>query len=179
MKKYCFAFLVLMAINPTYAQTLQIYKWTDANGSVHFSDKPHEGAEQIKLPKVQTYSAPKVETAEKPSNSVTDIESRQYEKISIAQPEDQVTIRNTEGYVSVILELKPKLIDGDKVQMILDGSPIGVPEASTTFTLRDINRGSHTLVAKVLDINSKVIATSELVTIYMMPPRVGMGRNSP
>jgi hypothetical protein len=179
MKKHCLVFWVLIAINPIYAQTLQIYKWTDPNGSVHFSDKPHDGAEQIKLPKVQSYSAPKVEPSEKSSDAVTDIETRQYEKINIAQPEDQVTIRNTEGFISVILELKPKLMDGDKVQIMLDGDPIGDPEASSAFTLRDIKRGSHTLVAKVVDIKGKLIASSDLVTIYMMPPRVGMGRNSP
>ncbi len=43
----------LFIAQPTFAQ---IYKWTDSQGNVHFSDKPQPGAEKVELPSVQTYT---------------------------------------------------------------------------------------------------------------------------
>ena len=179
MKKYYVILWIVMAVNSVHAQPEQIYKWTDENGSVHFSDKSHPGAEQVEIPKVQTYSSPKTPTPEKSSDSISDPDTGHYEKISIVQPEDQATIRNPQGYVSVILDLKPKLRDGDKVQVIFDGTPLAEPQAATVFALQDIKRGSHTLAAQVVDIKGNVLNTSDLVTFFMMPPRVGMVHKNP
>ena len=174
MKIHCLALWIIMVATPLHTQAQDIYKWTDANGNVHFSDKSHPGAEKIELPKPQTYSVPKTPNLVTETEPTTDSIASDYLKISIAQPEDQATIRNPQGYLSVILDIKPKLQVGDKVQIILDDSPFGEPQASTVFGLRDITRGSHTLVAQLIDYKGKIIKTSELVTFYMMPPRVGM-----
>ena len=178
MKKFYIALWMVIAINSVHAQTNQIYKWTDANGSVHFSDKSSPGAEEIVLPNVQTYSSPQLTDQTKKSDSIPDEEATNY-KISIAQPEDQATIRNPQGEISILVDLKPKLRDGDKVQMIFDDSLLGEPQASTVFALRDIKRGSHTLRVQLLDSKGMVLKTSDLTTIYMMPPRKGMIRPSP
>jgi len=160
-----------LAINPLHAE---IFKWTDSNGDVHFSDKPHPGAVEIELPKVQTYSAPKVPVAEKSPEPITKAPVEAYEKISIVQPENQLTIRNTEGYVSIIVELEPALQKGDKIQLIFDGAPLGKPQPTTVIALRDINRGSHTIAAQVVSPKGKVLNTSSTITIFMMPPRTNM-----
>ena len=178
MRKYCLAICIALIVTSIHGQAAQIYKWTDSSGDTHFSDKPHPGAEEIELPKVQTYSTPKVPSEGNQTDPLADTEINNYSKISIAQPEDQTTIRNTQGYVSIIVELKPKLKAGDRVQVIIDGSAVGEPQASTVFALQDLLRGSHTIAAQVIDSNGKVIATSDSITIFMMPPRVGMGHNN-
>ena len=178
MKKYYFALWIIIAMNAVHAQTQLIYKWTDANGNVHFSDKSYPGAEKIELPQAQTYSSPKIPAPISRSDAATDIETNNNFKIRIAQPEEQATIRNAQRQLSVILDVKPKLENGFKVQLIVDGSPSSEPQASTFFALEDINRGSHTLVAQLIDNKGKVLSTSEQITIYMMPPRVGMGNHS-
>ncbi len=178
MRNYCLAFCFVLATSPIQAQDQPIYKWTDSSGDTHFSDKPHPGAEQIELPKAQTYSSPKIPPQDNSTAPVTNAEASTYDNISIAEPNDQTTIRNTQGYVSILVELKPKLKSGDRVQIIFDGTPVGEPQASTVFALQDILRGSHTLAAQVMDNKGKVLKTSDLITIFMMPPRVGMGRNT-
>lgn len=180
MKKYCLLFLLFIAINPLQsAEKPEIYKWVDSNGDVHFSDKPHQGAEQIELPKVQTYSSPKIPVTEKEPEPTGSADGRTYQKLSFVQPEDQSTIRNPQGYISVILDLQPKLAPGDKVQLIFDGTPLAKPQPTTVFALRDIKRGSHTMAAQIVDAQGKVLNTSPSITIFMMPPRINMGKGSP
>jgi hypothetical protein len=171
MKKYWIFLGVFIVINSLQAQ---IFKWTDSSGDVHFSDKPHPGAEEIELPQVQTYSTSTAPVGDKVPDPIADPSEGAYEKISILQPEDQATIRNTEGYVSIIAELQPPLRKGDKIQVIFDGAPLGKPQPTSVIALRGINRGSHTFAVQVLDSSKKVLNTSEPVTIFMMPPRTNM-----
>ena len=178
MKKYCLAFCFVLATLTTQGQAQQIYKWTDSNGNIHFSDKPHEGAEEIALPKVQTFSAPKISEPANASVPTPISDDETYKSINIIQPEDQSTLRNTQGYVSILLNIKPTLKEGDRVQIVLDGAPVGEPQPATVFALQDIKRGSHTLSAQLVDKQGHIIKTSTPITIFMMPPRVGMGKNN-
>lgn len=176
-------FLVFCFLTGMTALYADIYKWTDSSGDVHFSDKPRDGAEKVMLPNVQSYSSPttppsqNASTNPRPASTSTDAgmgDDVVYKQLNIVQPEDQQTIRNPQGYVSVILEPHPHLKKGDSLQIILDGTPLDKPKDNTLFALQNITRGSHTLAAQLIDANGKVILTSDVITIYMMPPRVGM-----
>lgn len=159
----------------------QVYTWTDSQGVVHFSDNPHPGAEKLKLPEAQTFSPPipKQEIAPVNDDSTPDKdkgEQESYTKIAIREPLNQATIRNPQGYVIVSVELDPpKLGQGDLLQMIFDGSPLGDPQPNMIFELKGIYRGSHTIAVQVVNSEGKVLLTSDAITIYMQQPRVGMG----
>jgi hypothetical protein len=176
MKYYGLCFAILIAGSPLYAQ---IYKWTDSKGDVHFSDTPQPGAEEITMPKVQTYSPPIRAEKQVDADASDDSDPKEYDKVSIVQPEDQTTIRNTEGFVSIVTDLSPKLRRGDKLQLVFDGSPLGEPQSNNIIGLKGINRGSHTFAVQVLSARGKVLSTSKTITLYMMPPRVGMGKGAP
>lgn len=167
--------LLLLLVNPLYCA---VYKWTDSSGDVHFSDKPHPGAEKIDLPEVQTFSAPPVEKNTGVPSSSPDIKDVNYKKISIIQPADQATIRNNQGMVSVIVQIEPELQVGDKLQLIYDGTAVGEPQKQPLFSLKDVYRGSHTISVQVLDKKGKVLGTSQTVTFFMHQARVGMGSQS-
>jgi hypothetical protein len=174
VSKFVFLFCCAIICNTSLAQ---IYKWTDSNGDVHFSDKPHPGAEQIQLPNSQTYSPPlkaEVPVSTEPPPPAANTDNQPYNSVVIIQPEDQATIRNNQGYLSVIVQLDPELRPGDKIQMILDGEPIGAPQATPVFALRDINRGSHTVAVKILSSEGKELNSSNTVTVFMHQPQVGM-----
>ncbi|WP_367607198.1 DUF4124 domain-containing protein [Legionella sp. W05-934-2] len=159
----------------------KIYRWTDSSGQVHFTDQPRPGAEQIDLPPIQTYSPPEpskeATNDDDQSDSANDDEvSPGYKVLSIVQPTPEATIRNNQGLVPILVELEPKLRKNDKVQLIYDGKPIGDPQNTTTFTLTNVFRGSHTVSVQVLSDKGAVLNTSETVTFHMHRPRVGMGR---
>ncbi|WP_133130579.1 DUF4124 domain-containing protein [Legionella yabuuchiae] len=163
------AVLVLLSL-PMQAQ---IYKWTDSSGTVHFTDKPRPGAEKVDLPAVQTFSSPPIEQASTPEPPQLGDEVKNY-KIEIVEPQNQATIRNNQGYISVMLQVTPELKEDDKVQILFDGSPLGEPQANTVFALQDVNRGSHSIAAQLVGADGKVIKTSETITVFMHRPRVGM-----
>lgn len=171
VKKYYFA-LWMIIMSAAHAQTQPIFKWTDTNGNVHFSDTPHPGAEEIELLHTQTFTSPR-----RPSISRSDVEATNDVKITIVQPEDHATIRHPQGYLSLVLDVQPTLKNGNKIQVVLDGTPFGEPQESTFFALKNISRGLHTLVAQIIDKKGKNIKTSKLTTVYMMPPRVGMRKS--
>lgn len=169
--KYPLFFLVLLLVS-THLIHAQIYKWTDGSGNVYFSDKPHPGAEEIELPPIQSFSSP----APEPTTPLTE-ENKSPDanySISIVEPTDQATIRNNQGLVTIQLQVKPELNGGNKVQVMLDGQPLGTPQASTVFAIQDVKRGAHTLTAKVVDDKGQALATSESLTFFMHRPRVGM-----
>ena len=151
-----------------------IYKWTDSSGSVHFSDKPHPGAEEITLPKTPTYSEP---TLPKPLQLTEAPTTTGYNSISIVQPDDQALLRNTDGSVTVMVATKPQLQAGDKVQILFDDRIIGTPQTSLVFSIEGMNRGSHTFAAQVIDKTGKVLRTSESIIVFMQQPRLGMGKS--
>ncbi|MGH8399705.1 MAG: DUF4124 domain-containing protein, partial [Gammaproteobacteria bacterium] len=63
MKPTGLIILLLLAMT-TFAQADQVYKWVDAQGNVHYSDKPHPGAQKVKIAPPQSYSAPNIGPAE-------------------------------------------------------------------------------------------------------------------
>jgi hypothetical protein len=160
------------------ASFAQVYKWTDSQGVIHFSDTPHSGAETIDTIQTQSYSSPAS------SSSVTSIQNSSpikkqeaYTKLAITQPTDQATIRNNQGYVVVTIEIEPQLLPGNSIQILFDGKAQGTPQSSLMFQLNGIYRGSHTIAVQILDTNGEVLKTSPPVTIFMHRPRVGMVKN--
>ncbi len=155
----------------------QVYKWTDSQGVVHFSDTPHVGAETINNIQTQNYSTP-------PQSTIPKIEEQPkkekiYKNITILQPQDQATIRNNQGYLVVSVEVLPKLFPSDKVQIVFDGKAQGTPQDRLMFQLNGIYRGMHTIAVQIIDSKNEVVKTSSPVTIYMQRPRVGMVKNQP
>lgn len=166
------------------ASFAEVYKWTDSQGNVHFSDTPHEGAEQLKIPESQSYSPPaspksdsKVQNDDSESQGISDSESQDdfYTKVEITQPSSEATIRNNQGHVVVAAQVEPVLLKEDSVQIIYDGTPIGKPQHSLIFQLNGIVRGAHTIAIQILSPRKTVKKTSSPVTFYMHRPRVGMG----
>ena len=43
------AFLIFLLLSVSLSSLAEVYKWTDANGRVHFTDQPVENAETIEL----------------------------------------------------------------------------------------------------------------------------------
>jgi hypothetical protein len=173
MKKYILLLLLIMQSLPGYSQ---IYKWTDRQGTVHFSDRPHPDAEEIEISDAQTFSSPPVQ--EIATDTATEPDKVNNEKpdydVTLIEPKDQDTIRDSLGTIPVKIQVMPDLAENDKLQIILNGQAYGEPQATTNFHMTGIERGSHTLAAQLLDSEGNVIKTTETITVFMHPPRVGM-----
>lgn len=169
----------MMVICASYA--MQIYKWTDSQGNVHFSDTPRKGAETVTIPETQSFSSPTPSSpqtpAQKPEQEDQDDTIKlknSYTKIEITQPQSGATIRNNQGFVVVTAGVEPELRPGDKLQLIYDSGTLGEPQVNPVFEIKGMNRGTHNLAVQIVDADGNVIDTSDPITIYVFRPRVGM-----
>jgi len=154
---------------PSLGAAETLYKWIDAQGNVHYSDKPGPGATKIVVPRAPTFTPPQVAVPAAGAN-----ENREgpaatgYNSISIVSPKDQDTLWNTPS-VTVSVSVDPALRPGDKVTISLDGVSQTVSGTSATFS--EIDRGQHTVTATVTG-REGGSATAQAVTFYLQKTSV-------
>lgn len=177
MKRMAWLVLLLFAVM-TLGHADQVYKWVDAQGNVHYSDKPHPGAKKVKIVSPQSYSAAEADSVSKindlpaGSRTATDKSPRQY-AIAITAPKPQASLWNVQS-VTVSVQVTPGLGPGDAVTYVLDGQSHGPVEA-TSFTFDDVDRGEHHASAVLNTARGQVITASP-VTFYIHQTTVFHGK---
>ncbi|SRR6056297_884961 len=149
-----------------------IYRTTDAEGNVIFTDAPPAGAdarsERLELQRTNTTPPPpevdRVIQAEEPKEAPTAWE------VGITSPANETTIPMGPGNFSVSASVRPALGANQRLQLMVDGAAQGEPNQSGSWQLTNVFRGEHTLKVNVLDDAGKTLATSEPVTVYVMRP---------
>lgn len=144
MQKTVLPLLLALILGLGFAQADTVYKWVDAQGNVHYSDKPQPGAQKLKLPAVQSYAAPAVAmpALPPPGNQTAAAPAM---KFTLSSPTDQETFWNVQE-VTVTATVSPGLPPGASVTFHLDGQTKG-PAPSLSATFQDVYRGSHTASA--------------------------------
>ena len=145
-----------------------IYKFYDEDGNVVFADQPGPNAEEIESRDVQTIKTPRV----RPTTKLTNDQMKKkfsYDELKITSPNDDETIRENNGDINVDLKIKPQLRTKlkHKIVLLLDGKPVGEPGSATSFALHGVERGQHSLSAKVIDKKGETITTSGSVTVHL------------
>jgi hypothetical protein len=162
-------FIVLLALFAGVGQA-EIYKSTNTDGEVIFSDQPSQGAEQLKLPELPTYTAPAVHKRAPTSGSVKKQPAPSlYQSMVFTTPEDDATVRNNLGAVSASVSLQPALKTrlGHRIQYYLDDAPHGTPVTSNTVNFTNLDRGSHLLSASVVDAQGNTITSTDTVIFHL------------
>ncbi len=150
----------------------EVYRWKDAEGTVHFSDQPHEGAEIIKLKKTTIVPSQRPATRLSPEAEPGTV-ALDYSAIAIASPADEETLRNTQQVaVSVTIEPALQTDFGHRVQLLLDGATVAPPSTQTAFALDGVARGAHTLVASIIGDDDRELARSAQSTFFLHQPVV-------
>lgn len=172
--------LLLLSLFCAAAFGQQAYRWTDASGQVHYSDRPAPGATPIELRGIQGYSpatrpAPAVQppAAEEAAPPV-----RAYTAFNVISPAQQETLWNIGAMLNVQVELVPGLQRGHHLGAYLDGELIDPRANSTQFQIPDVFRGTHTLQAVVLDAQGEEILRSLAVTFMVMQTTI-LNPNNP
>lgn len=149
----------------TSAASADIYRSVDENGNVVFSDTPSEGAEKIEVKEAQTVDSPSTQPfrydpppAEQPPR---------YQSLAITSPQDDQSVRANAGNVSVSMSVTPGLRGGDRLVLLMDGKQVA-SGSSTSVSMDNVDRGSHTLQARVIDRNGKTLASSDPVTFHLL-----------
>ncbi|HSR62537.1 MAG TPA: DUF4124 domain-containing protein [Gammaproteobacteria bacterium] len=131
----------------------EVYRSVDEDGNVIFSDQPSPGAEEIRIDKIQTIDAPSVKSRGTGSlSSDKKDDSDEYTSVAIQSPGSGEAISANDGNITVSVSVAPKLKvrNGHQVVVYLDGNE-ATQGTSMQFNLENLNRGSHSLSAAVVD----------------------------
>lgn len=143
----------------------EIYKSINAAGEVVYSDTRTQGAETMKMPALPTYTPPPITSYT--TRNAESLQAAEYEDVVFLKPEDDATVRNNQGIIHTELKLTPALRGNHRVQFYLDGEAYGEPGRSIRTTMRDVDRGEHTLTASVLDANGDSLISADPVIVHL------------
>jgi hypothetical protein len=172
--------LVLLFLLPILTFADDIYQTHDQDGGVTYTDQPVDGAKKVNLPPIQVYEPQSSESAESQGTHTSAKEATaepdkiiKYNSININQPADQMTVRDNNGYVLVDVVVEPYLDDTHQLVLLIDGKPFpetkpGKDQQQTfDFSLMNIDRGEHTLVAQIQDSKQQVVLETPPTTFFM------------
>jgi hypothetical protein len=148
-----------------------IYKWTDADGVVHYSDQAVPGAEKI----VTSSGAANGIGGSRPSSSSPNPSSKPAGGLSFTQFAIESPAKDSvffgDEIVPVRLRLAPGLGPNQSITWHLNGKQLDdQPPDATTFALQGLPRGSYSLAATVTDLVSGDSQSTDSTTFYVRQP---------
>jgi uncharacterized protein DUF4124 len=148
-----------------------VYKWTDSDGVVHYSDQPVPGAEKIVIAGqsslgtgASTKAGAQQAAAKKPQ-----VPALGYSQFSIGAPTPEQTFFGDEP-IAVRLDLVPALKEGQTLTWHLGGQDLSGDTNATSFTLPHLDRGTYSISATLSDPQSGTSQSTESVTFYVHQP---------
>ncbi len=143
-----------------------VYKWVDADGNVTFSDRPQPGSEEVNVQGLQTYKAQPIKPTAAADPGSDPATAKRYKTFTFTTPKSDQSFRDSGGTIPIELKLEPALRGGHRIKLFLDGAVKGEGR-SASATLSNVDRGSHSLDAAVVDENGKEIARAGSVTFHL------------
>jgi len=168
--------LLSLSLSLSLAAQEKVYKKVHPDGTVEYSDKPIEGGELMNVPRGTIITMPKPSgfkaaetTADRKAAARKQAEEHAaaYTRFEILRPKDDEAIRSNAGNLTAQLALEPGIVEGDRLRWKLDGNPIE-GAGGLTLILRNVDRGTHTLQAEILDADGKVVKTTPVVTFHLL-----------
>jgi len=153
----------------------RVYKRVNPDGSVEYSDQPIEGAEVMKVPKGSTFTMPDATSSRAaPTDTKAEEASVRYDSLEITRPMNDEAIRSNEGKLTALARVVPALDSNHRFRWNMDGA-IVKDVNSPELRLNNLDRGSHTLQAEIVDADGKVVISSETITFHLMRHRIPGG----
>lgn len=145
------------------------WKWTDADGVVHYSDVPVDGAVAVNIAEYTRATGARIAPST-PASSATNEPAQpqtafRYESISVSSPGPEETLWNIEGVLSVSVSVSPGLQSGHQVRAYFDGQERLVQ--GTNFTIDEVYRGVHNIQVEVIDNTGKLMIRSQPNRFYV------------
>lgn len=172
--------LCAMMLAPVSYAWGQIYKVTDSENGVVFTDSPEvmgdtggQSVEKVELEEINTAAPvearPPVTRDTRASDDSHDAETP---SVTIASPANESTIAMGPGNFSVNATATPPLSRGERLILIIDGAAQGESQSSGSWFVEGALRGPHDLQVQRTTSNGKVLASSDTVRIYVLRPSV-------
>lgn len=160
MSKFILTLICVFISVSVTAET--VYKKTNPDGSVEFTDQPSTDSEEVKIRKPTTYQAPRLPALTLPTKKLSPTFNYQ---LSINQPvNDSVIVGKMDVLVSVSVQ-PPISSIGHQIRYQLAGQSIVSRNMSETF--KNVDRGTHNLTVSIVDRNGEVVSPVVSSTFHM------------
>ncbi|PKQ42023.1 penicillin-binding protein [Pseudomonas sp. YY-1] len=153
----------------TQVVSAQVYTYIDAEGNRVFTDKPRSSnAERVMLAPSNSaqMNQPQSTVRMAPPPAVTK-PTVHYQVLRILVPEPDASIHNGSGDMIVTLNSEPGLLPGHSYRLLLDGAPQGEISRSPVFSLQHVDRGTHQLVAEIIDSAGLIVERTPAQPFHM------------
>lgn len=169
----------------TFAQ--EYYRWVDENGTLHLSDSPPNTSVEINLNIniiekrnpifIDAPASPDIPSAPPLADAPETIKNATH--LVLTSPENDATIRNNQGNILVKIVTNAPLGEKQFVRVLLDGKSIATKQRNT-ITLKDIDRGSHSLQVQLIE-NNKIISSTKKITVFLHRGKINasQGKGNP
>ena len=154
-----------------------VYKWTDEDGVIHYSDQPHANAEKLRVQSAQTfkeagmsYGGTSTNTASSQGAAPAPTSDHPYQGCAIVQPMNEQSFANLDA-LNIVVQTDPILRPGDQIYVSVDGQPLnnGAPTGGQ-FTLTPVDRGTHSVQAQVRSQGGTVVCQAPTITFHVHQP---------
>lgn len=160
-------FIAFFFINNAQASGTNVYKNTNKQGEVEFTDKPSSHSKKIHVSPMNTFDSdaqpkPTATKKVKPNKPL-------YSNFVINSPANDSPVRANAGNITIIVGFEPPLKTGHSIKVVLDGnSETSVTGKSTNIFMRNVNRGTHSVQAFILDENGYELAQSNSTIFHLL-----------
>lgn len=170
---------ILLCAAALTANTAEIYRWKDANGVWHYSDQPLQGGERV------TVNASKPSSSNDPpppgpESSYTQSPAPLPQVVyscTVTAPANDTTLFGVQA-VTVQLSVEPQPQAGHRIQVFINGvQRTDWPATSTTYTLPEVYRGSHTVNARVVNAAGATLCNGPPITFHLRQTSINSPQN--
>lgn len=147
-----------------------VYKTVDKHGNVKYTDKPAtEKAEKVELRTINTVPGAQPLPQSTPVDSYDSQPAALNYNIAIMSPRSDVTIPVGQRDLAIAVTLNPGLQQGHLLVYFMNGELL---EETTmnNIIVKDVPRGTHTLVVEAIDSNGQSLGTSPPVIVNVIRP---------
>lgn len=168
------------------AQAQSIYRTTDSQGNVIFTDDPQRG-EKVELSPLTVVPGPNGSAdrqaaegggSEGAATASPGQPFMPYDNFWIISPDDEQTFPvGSAGDIQVELGIEPELREDHRVRLLLDGQVSQSAMHTDSFMLTNVYRGEHVIQAELLDATGEVRHRTAPVTIYVLRASINLPQN--
>ena len=155
----------------TEADATVMYKKVDKDGKVTYTDKPIEGSEAITVKTNQNVvSTPRISPSkQQQADEDQEEQDAKYDVFAIDTPSNDQGVRANDGVVNIVIGISPQIQPNHSIRLHMDGAQVGQDQKIPYFNLANVARGTHELVAMVInDETQEIVQTSNAVTFHVL-----------
>jgi hypothetical protein len=168
-RAFIFLFLVLAAT--VAADAADVYRWTDADGQSHYSDRPQPGAERITITVTPPSTRSQDDAGSATNNQDTEDDTPSpvtgYQSLTITSPAQEQVLWNIEGQLDVAAAVAPALQQGHVLQFYLDGRMAAADPGTPRTRFSEVFRGEHSLRVEVVDASGQTLVSSPTTRFFV------------